>query len=96
MTHENDLYLVDEEFLYKGGYLRAIYSDFCDILEGYVTAVDWLCSHIEGDTANSIKELADSLRGMSLDISEASDLQKSDCEQFIAELEIADSFLYQA
>jgi hypothetical protein len=93
-SHTKDLYVVDEEFNARGGELVGHRDFFSEIISEYVAIADYLCTNIEGETANAIRGIADSLRDMPGQIVAAGESYQGDCEQFVAQIDAADSFLY--
>jgi hypothetical protein len=93
-SHTGDLYVVDEEFSARGGELARHRNFFCEVIIEYVAIVDYLCANIQGDTADAIREIADSLRDTPAQIMQTGSSYQSDCEQFVAQIDAADSFLY--
>jgi len=94
MAQVGNLYVDDEEFLGRGGELASHRNFFSEVLEEYIKIVDYLCDNIEGETARAIKELANSLRSVPSKIVSQGIYYQYDCEQFISEIDKADSFLY--
>jgi hypothetical protein len=94
MATKGTLFIVDDEFTAKGAELERNRDYISGIIREYLAIVNFLCINLEGETARAIKELVDSMRSVPDDIIDASNACYSSAQQFVAEVDAADRFLY--
>jgi hypothetical protein len=89
-----DIYIVDEEFTGKGAELDRHRKFFADCIDRYVNITSYLCSHISGQTADTIKGISEALKPMASRLRSLGSDYRSQASNFISAVDVADTFLY--
>jgi hypothetical protein len=94
MASAGDVIVVDEEFIGRGEELTRHKNFFCHVLMEYRDIMDYLASNIEGQTAEAIVSLVDQIRECPSELLGVGMNFQTDCDSFVSELDVADSYLY--
>jgi hypothetical protein len=94
MSLRTDLYVSDDEFTTMGGELNDHCTFFADRVQDYLDIVDSLCAQISGQTSDTLEGIANGLRSLPGQIRDFATTPQGDCNDFIAAIDQADSYVY--
>jgi hypothetical protein len=93
-AHAVDRYIVDDEFISRGGELDAIAVAFQGFLNRYLAIMDWVCAQSESPAMSQIAQTVSALHPFSTQF-DGDGHYGTDCQNFINEIDSDDQWLYQ-